>query len=117
MLVSLAMQLLLIVGLAWSFDKVSPLEYPDNTNGAPPSELQLSVGNPDLQDSSVDIEDIKRAAALSWNSLHGGWGKRGAENWNRLNAVWGEFVKNFLTFAVQFFSSLWLCYSISFLRK
>jgi len=88
MLVSLAIQLSLIVGLAWSFDKVSPLEYPDNTNGASPADLALSVGPSDY--SSVEIGEIKRAAP-SWNSLQGGWGKR-AEDWNRLNAVWGEFL-------------------------
>lgn len=78
MLVSIALQLLLLVGIAWSYETVAPLEYAVDNNGA----------QSELDDSSVDFDEMKRAG--SWNKLHGGWGKR-AENWNRLNAVWGEY--------------------------
>lgn len=87
MLVSMSVQLLLLlVGLAWCYEKDSPVEYLDRS-------ITVSDAAQSSDDNGVgDMDEIKRTAG--WNKLQGGWGKREemGKNWNRLNAVWGKSV-------------------------
>lgn len=94
MLLSIAFQIIVLVGFAWSFEKEIPLEQYREAQEALHNAASLLQTDARMQELGNNGEPVasaenKRAQGAQWNKLQGGWGKR-SENWDRLNVVWGK---------------------------